>query len=269
MNINKQRVHELLEQDKRLDGRKLFEHRDISIETGLSINAEGTARVRIGKTEVIVGVKMDTQEPYTDHEDEGTMVVGMEFSPTAGERYESGPPRIDAIEVARVVDRGIRESGFIDFDKLCIKAGEKVWNVYVDLYAVNDAGNLMDVAALAALVALANAKIPYLTAEEKIDKEKGLSKDSLPLNKDAMAFNITLHKIGDQIVVDPISEEEEISDYRISLAVCSNNGKARITSMQKGKEGAITSEEMEKILNLVELKFEEMYLEIQKKVFKS
>ena len=120
-NINKRKIVSLLKDGKRFDKRKPFEYRDVEIETGISMNAEGTARVRIGKTEVIVGVKMNTQDPYTDHADEGTMVTSMEFSPVAGERYESGPPQMDSIEVARVVDRGIRESRFIDWKKLCIK----------------------------------------------------------------------------------------------------------------------------------------------------
>jgi len=132
-NINKKRILNLLKQNKRMDGRGLLDYRNIEIETNISINAEGTARVRLGKTEVIVGIKLETQEPYPDHEDEGTMIVTMEFSPMSAQRYESGPPKIDAIEVARVVDRGIRESGFVDWKKLCIKEGEKVWSVAIDI----------------------------------------------------------------------------------------------------------------------------------------
>jgi len=135
-NINKKKIENLLADGKRLDNRNPFDYRNIEIETGISKNAEGSSRVRIGKTEVIVGVKLGVQEPYPDHEDEGTMMVGMEFSQICGERYESGPPRINAIEVARVVDRGIRESGLIDWKKLCIEEGEKVWCIFIDIYCI-------------------------------------------------------------------------------------------------------------------------------------
>lgn len=265
--IHKERIKEYINQGKRFDGRKLDEYRKLEIRTGISNNAEGSASVKFGKTEVYAGVKMDVGVPYPDSPNSGNLTVSAELSPMASPDFETGPPSIEAIEMGRIIDRGIRESGFIDFDKLCIKEKEKVWNVYVDVYAVNDAGNMMDVAALAALVALANAKMPvYDEKEGKIDKEKG-RKDSLPLIKDAMAFNMTFHKIDDQIVVDTIREEEEISDYRISIAASSNKGKPRITSVQKGKEGAMSSEEMDKILKLVELKFDELYSDIQKKVF--
>ncbi|MCK5022736.1 MAG: RNA-binding protein, partial [Candidatus Aenigmarchaeota archaeon] len=64
---------------KRLDGRKFDEQRKIEIETNVIPQAEGSARVKIGKTDVIVGVKMGVQEPYPDHEDEGTMMTTMEY----------------------------------------------------------------------------------------------------------------------------------------------------------------------------------------------
>ena len=136
-NITKKQIDELLKKDKRMDGRAPLDYRELEIETNISNNAEGTARVRLGKTEVIVGVKMDVQTPYPDHDDEGTMMVGMEFSPISGGRYENGPPKMDSIEVARVVDRGLRESGFIDWKKLCITPKEKVWCVLVDIYCIN------------------------------------------------------------------------------------------------------------------------------------
>ena len=111
---------------------------------------------------MITGVKMAIETPYPDTPDSGNLMVGAELSPMASPEFESGPPSIQAIELARVVDRGIRESKAIDFDKLCIEKGEKVWSVMIDLTPINDAGNLFDVAALSALAAIKNAKFPKL-----------------------------------------------------------------------------------------------------------
>ena len=63
---------------------------------------------------------MGIGEPYPDHEDEGTMVTTMELLPLSSDEFDYGPPKIDAIEIARIVDRGIRESELIEIDKLCI-----------------------------------------------------------------------------------------------------------------------------------------------------
>ena len=138
----------LLNADTRLDGRKLTEYRQpIEVEHGIIKTAEGSARVKIGETEVMVGVKLEVGEPYPDTPDEGTIIVGAELLPMSNPEFELGPPGIQAIELARVVDRGIRESKALDFKKLCIAKGEKIWMVIIDICPINDAGNLFDAGA--------------------------------------------------------------------------------------------------------------------------
>ncbi|RMD45714.1 exosome complex protein Rrp42 [Candidatus Pacearchaeota archaeon] len=265
-NIQRKKILECIASGKRLDGRALDEYRKIEVEVGISKNAEASVRLRLGKTEVLAGVKLGITEPYPDAPDEGTFMTNAELHPMASEYFEMGRPRIEAIELARVIDRGIRESGFIDMKKLCIKEGEKVWQVFLDIVALNDDGNMLDAAGLAALIALGNAKMPKFNEEEgKIEHE--LTEEPLPLNHEAMSFNMTFHKIGNQIVVDVGPEEEAVSDYRLSIAVGDDNGKPRITAMQKGKEGAISSEDMEKILKLVEVKWKEMFPKVKEYVF--
>src|SRR3989344_4544556 len=151
----------LLNANTRLDGRKLTEYRKpIEIEYGVVKTAEGSARVKMGETEVMVGVKLDVGEPYPDTPNEGTIIVGAELLPLSNPEFELGPPGIQAIELARVVDRGIRESKAIDFKKLCIEKGGKIWMVVIDICPINDAGNLFDASSLAAPAALKDARYP-------------------------------------------------------------------------------------------------------------
>ncbi|MFA5061433.1 MAG: exosome complex protein Rrp42 [Candidatus Pacearchaeota archaeon] len=264
--LQKEKIIEYINQGKRLDGRDLGDYREIEIERNVSVNAESSVRVKIGKTEVFAGVKLGIIEPYPDSPDEGTFMTSAELHPMASEQYDIGKPGIESVELARVIDRGIRESGFIDFKKLCIKEGEKVWQVFLDIVAINDNGNLIDVAGLASLIALGSAKMPvYNEKEEKIEHE--LSNEPLPLNKEAMSFNITLHKINNSILLDVDKEEEAISNCRLSIAIGEANGKLRITAMQKGKEGVITEKDMENILNLVEDKWKEIFPKVKGYVF--
>ena len=264
-NINKKQIETLLKEDKRLDSRKPFEFRDIEIETGISKNAEGSARVKIGKTEVIVGVKMATQEPYPDHEDEGTMMTSMEFSPICGSRYESGPPRINAIEVARVVDRGIRESGFIDWKKLCIKQGEKVWSVMIDIYAINDDGNILDASAIGAVTALRIAKMPVYDEKEGKVKFGEFTDNPLPLTEN-IPFSITFHKIKDSLFVDPNRDEEDTSEVRVTLAISKPKKEYMINAMQKGNSGLISGEDLDKIVKEAEKVYDKIFPEIEKQI---
>ena len=266
-NLQKEKIKEYLtETGKRLDGRSAEDYRKIIVEAGISNNAESSVRVKFGETEVLAGVKMAVTEPYPDSPNEGTFMTTAELHPMASQEFDIGRPGIEAIELARVIDRGIRESGFIDFKKLCIKEGEKVWQVFVDIVAINDDGNLLDVAGLAALIAVGNAKLPVYNEKEDV-VEHEISKNALPLNKEAMSFSMTLHKIGDKIVTDVNQEEEAISDYRLTIAVADNKGEPRITAMQKGKAGAVSEKDMENILKIVESKWTEMFPKIKEYVF--
>ena len=162
----------LLDRGMRLDGRKNEEYRNnITVEYGVAKLAEGSARVVIGKTEVIAGIKMEVMTPFSDTPNEGIIMVGEELLPLSNPAFESGPPSVEAIELSRVVDRGIRESHAIELGKLCITAGEKVWCCSIDICPINDAGNLFDASCLAAIAALKDTKFPEYDGK-KIDYKK-------------------------------------------------------------------------------------------------
>jgi len=258
-NITGERIKKYLSEGKRFDGRTPEQFRDIKIETGVSKNAEGSARVKIGKTEVLVGVKMNVGEPYPDSPNKGNLIVSAELLPLSSPRFESGPPKFPVIEFGRVLDRGIRESKFIDFEKLCIKEGEKVWTVFLDIYTINDDGNLLDAAGIAAIAALKSAKLP------KYDEKEGkvlfgeFTKDSVPTSNE-VPISITVHKIGDNLIVDPTREEEDISDARVTIG--SANGS--ISSMQKGKESSIKIDDFAKVLDLSEKVERDIFKKIEK-----
>jgi exosome complex component RRP42 len=137
-------IGRLIENDRRIDGRGFDDIREISIEPNfVDRKAEGSARVKLGNTDVLCGVKLNVGTPYPDNPDSGVMSTGAELVPIASPNFEMGRPGEDAIELARVVDRGIRESGMIDFGKLCIEPGEAVWMVSIDLHVLNHDGNLL------------------------------------------------------------------------------------------------------------------------------
>ncbi len=257
--INGDRIKRYLSEGKRFDGRKPDEFREITIETGVSKNAEGSARVKIGETEVLVGIKMAVGEPYPDSPDAGNMMVTAELLQLSSPRFEGGRPGFDSVEIGRVVDRGIRESKYIDFSKLCIEKGKKVWTVFIDIYSINDDGNLLDAAGIGAIAALKHAKIP------KYDEKEGkvlfgeLTKDGLPLAK-GVPIAITVYKVGDKLLVDPTREEEDVSEARITTGISDGV----ISSMQKGMEKSLSVEEFNKILDIVERVWKDLNSKIEK-----
>ncbi|MBU1204211.1 MAG: exosome complex protein Rrp42 [Nanoarchaeota archaeon] len=243
---NSEYIASSIEKDTRLDDRKLEAYRKITLETGVTKNAEGSAKCKIGDTEVMVGIKLGIGEPYPDSPDQGTIIVTAELSPLASPEFELGPPGQWATELARIVDRSIRESKTIDFKTLCIKKEEKVWMVFIDIYPINDDGNLIDASVLAAAAALKTTKYPKLVKNKddyKIDYNEHATK-KLELNTPAVT--VTVSTIGNKMIVDATREEEKAIESRLSVALV--NG--RIHALQKGNTKGLKIEQIDQMLEL-------------------
>jgi exosome complex component RRP42 len=239
VNVKKKRISELLASGKRTDGRGLIDYREIQLESGVIERAEGSARVRLGKTEVIVGVKIGTGTPFPDVPDRGVLTVNAELVPLAAPSFEPGPPGEDAVELARVVDRGIRESKAIDLEKLCVESGKLVFVVFVDVYVLNYDGNLIDASTMAALAALINTKMFKYTVEEcEIVKKPGYT----PLPIVDYPISVTFAKIGNKLILDTGLDEEQVMDARLTMTM---NKDGNICAIQKGGgSGYFTKEEI-------------------------
>ncbi|MBI4176364.1 MAG: exosome complex protein Rrp42 [Candidatus Aenigmarchaeota archaeon] len=250
-----QLIKNIVSNGERLDGRGMYDYRKITIEKGAVATADGSARVKLGNTEVICGVKFSVGEPFSDTPDEGVLMVAAEFVPLASPEFESGPPGEEAVEASRVVDRAIRESKVIDFKKLCITPGEKVWMVFVDIDVLDNDGNLIDAASLAAIAALFDAKLPGLKEDGKIDydnkSDQGLQINGIPLST-------TFAKVGDSIIADPDLSEAEAVDARLTVGTFDKDGDVLLCSMQKGGSVGLTVEELEKIIDLAISKGKEL-----------
>lgn len=247
----KKEVLSLLAKGTRLDGRKPDQYRKVSIETNVSINADGSAKVKIGDTEVIAGIKMEVMTPYPDTPDQGSLMVNVELTPLCNPDFESGPPDIYSIELARVTDRAIRESKTIDVKNLCITPGEKAWMVVIDVCPLNDSGNLFDAIYLAAISALKTATFPSYE-NGKVDYKKKTDK-KVPVSK--VPISVTVFKYGDNLLVDPTSDEEKVYDARLTIGVLENSN---LCSLQKGGEGALEEEELFKMIDLAIAKSKEL-----------
>ena len=79
--LKKAQILELLEQGKRVDGRALDEPRKISIEINAIPKANGSARVYLGDTEVLCGVKIQPDRPFPDVGDKGMFMCTAELLP--------------------------------------------------------------------------------------------------------------------------------------------------------------------------------------------
>jgi exosome complex component RRP42 len=242
--VKLKQIEQLIEKGKRLDGRGLTDYREIKIEQGIIEKAEGSARVLLGKTE--------TGTPFPDTPNDGVMTVNAELVPLASPDFEPGPPDENSIEIARIVDRGIRESHAIDTEKLCIEAGKKVFVVFVDVYVLNHDGNLIDAAALAAVAALMNTKMPNYEVK---DGELVIKQGYTPLPIKSHPITVTLGKISNKLIVDAWLEEEQVIDARLTMAF---NDEGNICATQKGCAGYFTQQQILEGMKLAQKKAAEL-----------
>lgn len=233
-------IKEMLGKGAREDGRKLTEYRPISIVAGTMPQAEGSAEVNIGNTKVLAGVKVSVGTPMPDKPNEGNLMTAAELLPLASEEFDVGPPSPNSIELARVVDRGIRAAGVVDLTKLFIEE-EKVWEVFIDLYVLNYDGNLFDASTLAATTALLSARMPKYENEEVI-REGSLGR--LPIAN--IVTSSTFGTIAGKLILDPSGNEELFIDARLTVATDEKN----IRAMQKGLSGGFTAKEIDTLIDL-------------------
>ena len=229
-------LSDLAANNARIDGRSQWEGRNLEVEHSVLPRAEGSARVRMGDTIVLAGVKFQIMQPYPDRPNQGGLMCSADVRPIAGRNWEAGPPSPEAIELGRVVDRGIRESGCIDVDSLCIIPGEKAWQVILDLFAVSDDGNLFDAFALAGIAALRTATVPAERFEVGEDY-------ALPVSKTPIMCSY--HKVGGRFVYDACSREELGGDERIHITLGDDDN---VHSLQKGLKGIFSAEEFAEIM---------------------
>ncbi|EGD76190.1 hypothetical protein PTSG_00897 [Salpingoeca rosetta] len=213
----------------RCDGRDLLDRRPLELETGNITNANGSSRVQLMGTDVLVGVKVEVATPTDDRPDEGM----LEFSISSS----SANATVAALD-ARTADKMTRSLEFLaeqlqktshalDLKKLCILPGKAVWCVRVDVLVLQSlGGNVVECVFLAIKAALHDTTIPNCT----------LIKDS---NGEAVDFDISSNAydvspiegvaefpvilcfgiIGARVFADPLFEEEECADAFVLVGV--------------------------------------------------
>jgi exosome complex component RRP42 len=238
MDIKKDYILSKLKDGERIDGRKLDEIRPIDIQTDIIPKAEGSALVKLGNTQVIVGVKMQPGEPFPDAPDRGIIITNAELVPLASPTFEPGPPDESSIELARIVDRGIRESEAVDLSKLCIEEGEKVWIIFIDIHALDDDGNLMDASALAAISALLNTTVPA---------ENFSIGDNFPLPVRDLPVAITSLLADGRYIIDPSRDEMSIGHKLLTITTDKNDN---IVAMQKSGSYILKEEKFYELIDV-------------------
>lgn len=259
--IKRENIIKLLKNGKRIDDRKFEDYRKIDVILDPIPKAEGSALVRIGNTVVLTGVKIEVGIPYSDRPDEGVLQVHAEFVPLASPSFEPGPPDEEAIEVARVIDRSLREPRVIKLEDLVLVPGKKVWIIFNDLYLLDHDGNIIDAGMLSTILALNQTKLPEVKigSEENIIVDKNKKTAPLPLNLNVVTITIGIY--DEYLLVDPSLDEELVIDSKIIFAI---DETGRIVSLQRVGAKGINIRLFDEALDLALKKATELHELIKK-----
>ena len=106
------------------------------------------------------------------------------------------------------------------------------------MYVLNHDGNLIDAAALAAMAALMNTKMPNFEIK---DGELKIKQGYTPLPVKGHPITVTIGKISNHLIVDPMAEEEQVMDSRITFATKEDGN---ICAIQKGGSGYFSPQQI-------------------------
>ncbi|XP_041996901.1 exosome complex exonuclease RRP42-like isoform X1 [Salvia splendens] len=258
-----------IEQDLRTDGRKRLTYRPIFLETGIIPQASGSARVKLGATDVIASVKVELGKPNPSYPDKGKVSIYVDCSPTAEPSFQGRGGEELSTELSSALERCLLggKSGAgttyehmtirlrslhihllqflvsefapgagIDLSSLCIVRGKKVcWDLYIDGLVVSSDGNMLDALGAAIKAALSNTVIPKVQVSANAPSDETPEVDVsdeefLQFDTSGVPVIVTLTKVGGHYIVDATTEEESQMSSAVSVSI---NRLGRICGLTK------------------------------------
>ncbi|KAI5061970.1 hypothetical protein GOP47_0022509 [Adiantum capillus-veneris] len=250
--------------DQRVDGRRPFDSRRLNIKFS---REDGSAEVQLGQTLVMCAVSGQLVQPFPDRPNEGSLSVFTEFSPMADSTFEPGRQGENAVELGRVIDRGLRESRAVDTESLCVLAGKAVWSLRVDICILDNGGNLIDAASIAALAALLSFRRPECSTGGEDGQEIVIHppevREPLPLILHHLPIAVTFAFFGDGdlVVMDPSYKEELVMKGRLTVTM---NVHGDICAVQKGGGVGVSSGEIMRCLRIASTKVADVTSSLKK-----
>ncbi|KAF0341586.1 ribosomal protein S5 domain 2-type protein [Gigaspora margarita] len=212
-----------LKEGIRLDGRGIDDFRSLKITLGPEY---GRSEVKLGDTKVLAKVSCEVARPYPDRPNEGILTLNTELSPMAFAGLEPGRPSEEEVLVSRILEKAIKINRAVDVEGLCIVANELAWSIHVDVHFLDNDGNIIDAACIAAISALSHFRRPDVTViGEDVTIHPVDQRNPVPLSIHHTPICVTFafFENGDLWVVDPSLKEEQIRRGDMIIAI--NNHK--------------------------------------------
>ncbi|KAF8063452.1 ribosomal protein S5 domain 2-type protein [Lyophyllum atratum] len=245
-----------LKESLRLDGRLPLEIRTPILTFGAEL---GWVECSLGKTRVIAQVEGKMVKPQPERPFEGIITIHSEISPMASSEYEPGRPSDEEVTITRMLDKVLKRSDAVDKESLCILAGQRVWHLRLTLHFLSDAGNMLDCACLAGMVALKHFRRPDVEViGDEVTVHEPTERAPIPLAIHHTPFCFTFAFFPDPSippVIDPTQLEQRLSAGLLSIAL---NAQRELCVLQKLGGVPLDTDEVLKIVNVAVQKAKEL-----------
>lgn len=231
-----------IEKDVRNDGRRRMDHRYFDLQTDVVLNANGSARLKLDRTDVLVAVKAAIEEPSKASPTRGRIVCSVECAPSASLRFGGRGAQTLNVRLTSSLQRVLRDA--LDAASLCIVPHRQCWVVYVDAIVLDSSGSLPDAISWAAYAALRSTTLPAIrvvrgdSASETVVEVPDDPFETRPLSLGLVPITVSLTKVGRLFVVDATAEEEACRSARITCAV---NADGKLCSTHKAGAGGVSA----------------------------
>ncbi|NWQ73883.1 EXOS9 protein, partial [Columbina picui] len=260
-NCERRFILRAVEERKRLDGRQCYDYRNLRVSFGPDY---GCCVVELGKTRVLAQVSCELVPPKPNRPAEGILFFNFELSPMAAPGFEPGRQPELMVKVNRLIERCLRNSKCVDTESLCVVAGEKVWQIRLDLHLLNHDGNIIDAAGIAGIVALCHFRRPDVSVQgEEVTVYTPEERDPVPLSIHHMPICVSFaffHQ-GTYLLVDPSEREERVMD---GLLVMAMNKHHEICTIQSSGGIMLVTDQVLRCSNITAVKVAEITELIQK-----
>ena len=229
-----------LEDNVRVDQRKMCESRNIKVSYGIDY---GCCTADLGRTKVMAQVACVLDRPKESRPNEGRLNVNVELSTIAFPTFDPAKPGNLGISIQRMLEKSFLLSRAVDLEELCIRAGEKVWNIQVYIHVLAYDGNIMDCTFIAAICALKHFRrsdVSVIGQEVIVHSLEEKNPIPLTLHHLPLCVSFAFFNGCADMVVDPTYHEEKVMDGVMMIAMNKHkelccllmNGQMKVTREQ-------------------------------------
>ncbi|CAI4221543.1 unnamed protein product [Auanema sp. JU1783] len=243
----------------RNDGRGCEDFRPIIVERGALSSTDGSARVRLDTTDILVGVKCDLQFFEDGLVPDSRLRFSVDCSANASPQFEGKGGDLFAEDIVSMLE-AVYDNSYIlpDIKKLQVSPNH-CWIIYVDIVILQYGGNIADACSIGTIAALNNTQIcvvnPRPADANRMTIELPDSGETWSLNIEKLPILITVSKVGTANIVDCCTNEEACVKSALVIGVSpppkpnSSNDSCIISLVRQTAGGSLENQSAEDMID--------------------